>query len=325
MRRIVQQPAGSPESHKHYKDTVESPVSFAAHASLLTSTDLQILSQLHPTGSAAMWGAKPGKGEVNVKQYANMSPGDFVVFASNKRIFRGGTVTHKFRNAALAESLWQRDEEGETWELMFALDELRELDLTYAEYNTVVGYGANAIVQGFRVLGEEKSAALFEYLSLDSDTYPAVGTASEVAAKIAGLGGETEKLVTTVQRLEQGFLRQSLLPGLEGDCALCGRTFPRKLLIAAHIKKRSECSPQERLDVPHVAMLACKFGCDSLYEEGYLGVDATGGVLVSKFVEDSTAISDYLSALAGRQCAAHTPASADYFSWHRKYTFKATG
>jgi hypothetical protein len=45
--------------------------------------------------------------------------------------------------------------------------------------------------------------------------------------------------------------------------------FPVDLLVAAHIKRRSLCSETERRDLHNVAMLACKFGCDALFEEGY--------------------------------------------------------
>jgi hypothetical protein len=47
---------------------------------------------------------------------------------------------------------------------------------------------------------------------------------------------------------------------------------------SAHIKKRSLCTDDERRDLRHVAMLAYSFGCDALYEAGWITVDGTGQI-----------------------------------------------
>ena len=54
------------------------------------------------------------------------------------------------------------------------------------------------------------------------------------------------------------------------DCALCGHQYPLRFLVAAHIKKRSICTDAERRDLRNVAMLVCTFGCDALYEAGWI-------------------------------------------------------
>lgn len=45
------------------------------------------------------------------------------------------------------------------------------------------------------------------------------------------------------------------------ECDLCGRTFPVKLLVTAHIKQRAKASPAQRID-SHIVMAACSLGCD---------------------------------------------------------------
>ncbi len=127
------------------------------------------------------------------------------------------------------------------------------------------------------MLDEDRSGALFDYLSLDSDRHPAApDTSAQLAALLSKLGSETERGVAAIQRLEQGFLRRTLLPGRSGKCALCSEDLPVELLVAANVKKRSACSPAERLDIPAVAMPACRLGCDALFEAGLVAVDATG-------------------------------------------------
>jgi hypothetical protein len=89
---------------------------------------------------------------------------------------------------------------------------LRGFDVPYPEMNRVLGYAAKNIVQGFTVLDEARSAALFSYLDLDSDLHPPVVTSAEFQAATA-FDGETERQVLRSQRLEQAYLRRRLLPG----------------------------------------------------------------------------------------------------------------
>jgi hypothetical protein len=40
---------------------------------------------------------------------------------------------------------------------------------------------------------------------------------------------------------------------------------PRDLAVAAHIKRRADCSEEERPDVQNIAMVSCRLGCDALF------------------------------------------------------------
>lgn len=118
-------------------------------------------------------------------------------------------------------------------------------------------------------------------------------------------------------RREQAELRELLTGGAaEARCALCGRLLPVDLLVAAHVKPRSWCSPEERADLRNVAVLACALGCDRLYELGYLTVDERGAVLPAS--DDLPE----LRALAGRVVEAFHERSAGYFAWHREHVFR---
>jgi hypothetical protein len=59
-------------------------------------------------------------------------------------------------------------------------------------------------------------------------------------------------------RLEQGYLRSKLFGIAEvATCSLCGLSMPVSLLVAAHIKPRSECSRSERLDADNIVASMC--------------------------------------------------------------------
>lgn len=121
-------------------------------------------------------------------------------------------------------------------------------------------------------------------------------------------------------RREQGRLRRLLLDGAEvAACALCGRDFPAALLVAAHVKRRSEATEQERRDLRNVAMLACSFGCDRLFELGYVTVDEGGAVVTAA---TGGPLDAHLRLLEGRMTYAFHERSARYFEWHRRNVFR---
>jgi hypothetical protein len=126
-------------------------------------------------------------------------------------------------------------------------------------------------------------------------------------------------------RREQTYLRKLLADNRSSaPCALCGHVYPIEFLVAAHIKKRALCTEDERRDLRNIAMLACAFGCDRLYESGWITVDDTGQVITTGRQIDPGLLADRLGELQTRRCTAHTPASEPYFSWHRAAIF-ATG
>lgn len=122
----------------------------------------------------------------------------------------------------------------------------------------------------------------------------------------------------------QAQLRNLLAGNRElATCALCGQEYPMGFLVAAHVKKRSICSDDERRDLRHVAMLACTFGCDALYEAGWITVGQDGNVQTVPL--DSLPegrIREHLEHPAGHRCAAHSLASERYFAWHRMTIFR---
>ncbi|MEV1118852.1 hypothetical protein AB0I91_27615 [Actinosynnema sp. NPDC049800] len=170
---------------------------------------------------------------------------------------------------------------------------------------------ALAVLPGARFTGEPVVVVLDE-LSVDDTTGD-------------HHNGPLDSVAQVKIRLEQRRLR-SLLANhrTSARCALCGELFPLDFLVAAHIKKRASCTDDERRDLDNVAMLACTFGCDALYESGWITVDDNG--LVRTRPPDGVpqgSMHDRLTHLRGRPCTAYRPSSAPYFAWHRTTIFEA--
>ena len=144
----------------------------------------------------------------------------------------------------------------------------------------------------------------------------------EVVAAVAELR-DLDRRVEALQRTEQGHLRRALFgPRTEAACHLCGRVFTTELLVAAHIKPRAHCSLEERLDAPTVVMAACRFGCDELFERGYLAVGPEGRIITATGRLPAT-VQRYLTAMAGRAVLAAWPRGDVYFAWHREHVFRS--
>ncbi|MFF2031121.1 HNH endonuclease [Arthrobacter sp. NPDC058192] len=131
------------------------------------------------------------------------------------------------------------------------------------------------------------------------------------------LGGPTDKLAAVAIRAEQRFLRDQLLRRWGSSCALCGRSLPKELVVAAHIKPRWACSENERMDTRNVSMLACLFGCDALFELGYVVIGEHG--IIKRGSRGSAKVEDRLVDIVGRRCPAHGDESRQYFAWHRQH------
>ncbi|MFF3060150.1 hypothetical protein [Streptomyces sp. NPDC057909] len=324
--RIIMQPARRSEKvvNKHYEDTIASPVDIDANAHLLEPKVVEQLKQLFPSGQAQMWGVVPGKKDVNVAQVKKMSPGDWVFFTGDKKLYFGGTIALMWHSSDLAEELWQTNGEGQTWEYMYALSGTRGFDIPVAEIRSLLGWNPNRNIMGITVLGEKESDILQTYLTLD----PAPAAVQQNDAQqdeeaVAAYDGELERKATRAQRGEQAALKRRLLPGLTGACALCGRELPGTLLIGAHIKKRAMCTDDEKRDLTNIAMLACTLGCDALYEHGYVTVAEGGRIQVSPLAAVIPEIDTHIQErLTGRTVTWWTPQREPYYQWHRTHTFK---
>jgi hypothetical protein len=157
---------------------------------------------------------------------------------------------------------WGRYVHDQTWEYMYALDEIRPLNVPYAEFNAAIDYEPDTPPYGFRVLSEEKNLALLRHLPLASERHVPPTSEKQYEDAAAALTGDLDRKVEAIQRAEQAYLRRMLLPGQDALCDLCGRRFEIELLVAAHIKKRAACSDSDARSDPRSQFgLQCVHAC----------------------------------------------------------------
>lgn len=336
MSNIILQPCGNRAAQQHYADTMESPVALETMDGHLSIPDIVSLETFSTDGAIRVWGAKPGEDGRNERRWKRISPGDYLLFIHGQGRTSAAQIVHTFQSSSLARELWGQTETAngvvQTWELMFALKEPQDFHLPSPTLNELIGRKPNAAVQEFVVLDLEPSAAVLTYLALpDSPANPTVpnpptrqGRQLSSASRAEPEFDELDEQVRVVRRLEQAYLRKYILPGNSGRCALCGRVFPIEFLVAAHIKRRSQCSDVEKRDFNNIAMPNCTFGCDQLFGRGLVSVDQDGKVEVSALAPDVGPVAVYIAEyLVGKEVDfwKDHPGSRSYFDYHRSFDF----
>jgi hypothetical protein len=200
--------------------------------------------------------------------------------------------------------------------IYFFLDEIKPRNIPYLDFNRAVGYKDNNKIQGFDVLTEEKSSRFLDSFDLLSGVYyPEISDAEYDQTLI-----ELDELETKVEvkvRKEQGYLRKKLFSGKQvANCAICSRAMNIQFLVCAHIKKRSKCSDEEKRNLHNVVPM-CKFGCDELFERGYIAVHE-GKIVVLKN-KNTEYVTQYLNKLSEKNCEICNENNRDFFIWHSEF------
>ncbi|MFC1527961.1 HNH endonuclease [Candidatus Neomarinimicrobiota bacterium] len=168
MSRIILQPAGDKEARKHYIKTITNPVLLKDIEHLLSHSEKVKLINQFPSGELYIWGVVPG--ESNIRYWNRINPGDVTLFTRDNNIFSSGKVSYTTHNKRLAENLWGYNN-GNTWEYIYFLDEIKTLDIDVPFFNQIVGYKPKKIVQGFIIMKKTPGERAFNYFDLRNDKF----------------------------------------------------------------------------------------------------------------------------------------------------------
>jgi hypothetical protein len=136
------------------------------------------------------------------------------------------------------------------------------------------------------------------------------------------LSGDLDRVQQSVGRVEQRYLRWELFGDNEAArCDLCTRTFPVQFLTAAHIKRRSDCSLRERRDLKNIAFRLCTFGCDAVYEAGFVTISNGGRIRTTRLPGVTEDLRRHFQLLRGRRCVSWSNFTRQYFAWHEERVF----
>jgi hypothetical protein len=290
--------------------------------------------------AGSIWGWKSAALDNRLKDFYGMQarqlaqdikPGDYLVLGHlgpNSRVPRGGWSASVLGEAVLTEvtsALHHADNQvwfDETYPervRMSVLERITDIGGAQLGPEAMEALRLSANVGGVPIpAGSVDVLALQARLEEDTTAEQGDADASDLSLDI---DGDTDALAQVIVRREQKKLRRLKFgdhPNLQ--CDLCGRLVPRRFVRAAHIKRRAVADPNERRNLANF-LAACLFGCDELFEHGYLYVDATGRVQINDAGgRHSTAdLLAVANGLVDRVCSAATPESAGFFTWHRQW------
>jgi hypothetical protein len=310
---IILQPCANQHARKHYVDTIENTRTLNSIKKYLNDQELNELQAIYPQGcGVAIWGVTPSQST----QWEKIQAGDITLLAKEGAVFASAVTTYKVHNPSLASQLWGFDNKDKTWEYIYFLSEVKNQHIPNKEINKVIPYKENNNpFRNFKVLNEEQSNNLLSVFDLASSTfYPdlditLINNEIENESSLDAIG------VVKV-RIEQPYLRKILFNNRPNStCCICNKEYPVTFLWAAHIKKRAKCTLDEKKDIYNIAAPMCKFGCDDLYEKGYIGVK-DGGVIQTKFDKLTVNLQSYIISIKNNRCLSWNDKTRQYFEWH---------
>ena len=318
MNSIILQPSGSSDASEHYYDTIENRIDLELVKKFVPNKDYLNLLEIYQDQSCMIWGVTPGGS--NITKWNRIVAGDVTLFSKHGKIYASATTTYKLHNSQLAYELWSTNNKGETWEYIYFLDELVNHDIPYANFNRVVGYNENYIIQGFNVLTQEKSQRVISHYILESSYHFYDVSESDYKQAVIDISDmdETDAKIKGHRRLEQSFLRRNLFGRKKLEsCGICDVEYPARFLSASHIKKRSKCNLEEKLDL-NIVMPMCKFGCDELFERGYIYVEDRDVKINDNNLKSEHLLS-YCKIIEQKICRYYNDKTAEYFKWHKLF------
>jgi predicted Zn-ribbon and HTH transcriptional regulator len=285
MSELFLVPAGDSSARLNFERTIRAAVSERDLDGLDPSL-VELARAVH--GGVRAWGTKPGRDDRHVGTWSRMERGDWVLFGFDGLFPVAARVLARAHSPAVARRIWGEDE-GETWEYMYLLDEVRQVDIPRLGLNERLGYRPDNYVQGFsrvRPDVEKEFGSIEQFLEQLADRghqlrlaieAARAGEEMEAATLLDRLGEISERqlrkeveafstaekpkavkqLVEKLQRNHK--LVEKLKKLYEGKCQLCGFTFQqrnaRPYCEAAHLKPMAR--REANIDVKDNLFILC--------------------------------------------------------------------
>ena len=316
MQKLIIQPCSSTVARINYERTIKNYINIDDIKSFLTAKQVDKLFKYFPDGKLHIWGVVDGRNAQHLSKWNSINFGDVAIFTWNNAVRSCAIIFEKLINSELAYYLWNDAE----YKNIYFVGQVENIDISYNKFNKILGYNEGYVYQGFSVLPEDKSLAALDFLGVDdtSSTLDVSHADFEKAVNKLNLAPTLDREASGNQRIEQAYLRKQLFGEKnEARCAICGKTYPIEFLVAAHIKRRADCSLEERKDFKNIVFSACKFGCDDLYEKGYILV-CNGKYIINPTRWIAPSVKSHLADIEDRSCEEWNEATIKYFNAHNE-------
>ncbi len=256
MTRIFVFTAGNPEARGHLKYSIERPVRPETVFGTFSESRHEELEEIRKQGNGFYaWGAVPGPR--NRPNWESMEPGDYVLCvysATYQYVFR---VIAKYDNEQFAEVVWDRDEQGRTWQLMYFLTEPVEVGRRLSEFED---YLEPERYWGFTRIDDERIGNIVSsYGSVDRFIAEMLGRdGGDLLPQLLVTADQYQEVAESsleVDRIAHGDLDEKLIPDAEG-----------RKLIALHVRyERSSKNRRRAIQIHGTVCKVCGFDFDKVY------------------------------------------------------------
>lgn len=146
------------------------------------------------------WGTMAGKEDTNVSTWIAMEPGDRVLFYFDGFFPVCGRVLLREHSPSVARRLWGEDK-GKTWEYMYLLDEVRQVDIPRLALNERLGYKRISFPRRFARVNRNLDA---DYGGVERLLGELAGVGHDFQSAIdAAKAGDEDAAVLAVDQLDQ--------------------------------------------------------------------------------------------------------------------------
>lgn len=158
MAYVVLQQVSSKYARSNAGKTLDKPVGLKYLQRYIPPEKFAELQDRYPEGSLYIWGVKLERHH----QIPKMIPGQSVVlFRRGKLVFLAGVIKDLLVKPELAKHLWGTDETGDTWGLVYLMQNVRNVSIDASKINEAIGRKPSDNWQGMTsVEGEKANAAI---------------------------------------------------------------------------------------------------------------------------------------------------------------------
>jgi len=251
-----------------------------------------------------VWGVVPA----TKSKWEKLQIGDLVAFYSKRKFYLLGQIVDKFHNKDLAEYLWDRNENGETWEYIYLIDpnSLLEINIDLEEVIKILGYSSNFILQSAMYYQNEKLIELFTDKLLEK-----IERSQDIITTL-----QREKVTSTIEKYKRDYsFSIKVKQNYNNKCAICGIPNEGAIVDAAHVKPVKDGGP----DIEENGIALCKIH-HHLFDAGLITIKN------KKLIVSSTAsldlqkhpnISDFIKKEVDLK-----KTSEVFLKWHNENIFK---
>jgi ribosomal protein L37AE/L43A len=228
-------PIGSEDAVEHMYNTLLNGV----EKSKIEAYGVSAPESVYDDNKTSLWGLIPGTS--NERQWNGFSDGDFVIFVPTNYNLIVTRITHKIKSHTLAQAIWNVDQNGQTWELIFFVKIVAILEKSKRSLLTDLGYSTKDNLMGNRRITEKfvkRYVSIDNFINTNAENRMSTEMFEQEIAEgmINSSFNSRTNHKKRLETLEKAIKSAGATPG--GYVEVNGRRIRRNQVLVAYVKER---------------------------------------------------------------------------------------